>query len=197
MSLLSLLEPQRMLVWKLVEQVEKYFGSSWWNSDLLFQKKLSRDRLLKNVNEFEKLSPYLLFYIFVGDLPGSQTKFSSCPVSLSLSRGHLRIKLYPYRFQVFMMHELSKMTHFSPGRFLQGEVSLSFPLCLPSCTFPFLLHLGFLCTTDSIDRGHSGGKQWFGFTLCSKRYPIYYTGPRDDLWNCICYLLNDIRFQSR
>ena len=93
-------------------------------------------------------------------------------MSLSLSRGHLRIKLYPYHFQVIMMHELSKMTHFSPGRFLQSEVSLSFPLSLPSRTFPFLLHLGFLCTTDSIDKGHSGGKQWFGFTLCSNRYPV-------------------------
>lgn len=49
----------------------------------------------------------------------------SCYVSLSLSRGHLRMKSCPYHFPVIMMHEPTRWPAFpgkvSPPRVLQGE----------------------------------------------------------------------------
>lgn len=103
MVLSSPLEPQRMLIRKLEKQVEEYLAAPLSNGTSLSE----GGRLLKRIHGFEnKNNPGIYhFKFFVGDFLDPQTEFSSCPVSLSLSKGHLGIKLYPYHFQVIMMHE--------------------------------------------------------------------------------------------
>lgn len=107
------------------------------------------------------------------------TEFPSHPVSLSLSRGHLRIKLYPYHFQVIMIREPSKVTHFPPQCFqtqcAPGRMRTHFPsLCcfLPLRSFvPF--HLSIYIPHITLTKGHSSWKQWFGFTSYLQKDTIY------------------------
>lgn len=105
----------------------------------------------------------------------------SCYVSLSLSRGHLRMKSCPYHFPVIMMHEPTGWPAFpgkgSPPRMLQGEGGFASPYSwrFPSPgSFPPL----------ALAIGHSNWKQRISFPSCLQISTAHTIKIRDGLTPC-------------
>lgn len=101
MSLLLLVESQRMFIHKLKKQVQEYFVGfllllllNWDNAPSHPQNSQERD-IWKTLWTWEQeLKPRICHFRFLLEI---FWVLSSC-VSLSLSRGHLRIKSCPYHF---------------------------------------------------------------------------------------------------
>lgn len=137
MSLLLLVESQRMFIHKLKKQVQEYFVGfllllllNWDNAPSHPRNSQERD-IWKTLWTWEQeLKPRICHFRFLLEI---FWVLSSC-VSLSLSRGHLRIKSRPYHFPVIMMHEPVRWPAF-PGKIsllsvLQAKGGFTSPLLL-------------------------------------------------------------------
>lgn len=107
---------------------------------------------------------------YVGFLLETFWVFFSC-VSLSLSRGHLRINSYPYHFQVIMMHEPERWPAFPGSRKKEDSSPLSAGHSPPSV--PLALAMGHSNWKDNrlpflfTDIPHTPFKTRDGLTTCS------------------------------